>query len=62
MSPYQIINDSSFLKKVGKKDQIGFEVGDSVNIETLDSLLYDEKRYLRLEGTEVSIKLKRNGN
>ena len=43
MSPYQIINDSSFLKKVGKKDQIGFEVGDSVNIETLDSLLYDEK-------------------
>jgi len=30
------------IKKVGKKDPIGFEVGDSVNTEILDSLLYDE--------------------
>ena len=50
------------IKKVGKKDPIGFEVGDSVNTEILDSLLYDEKGYPRPEGTQVSIKLKRNGN
>ena len=50
------------IKKVGKKDPIGFQIGDSVNTEILDSLLYDEKGYPRSEGKKISIKLKRDGN
>ena len=49
------------IKKVGKKDPIGFQEGDSVNTDILDSLLYDEKGYPRPEGTNINIKLKRNG-
>ena len=50
------------IKKVWKKDPIGFQIGDSVNTEILDSLLYDEKGYPRSEGKKISIKLKRDGN
>jgi len=49
------------IKKVGKDDPIGFQVGDSVNTDILDSLLYDNKGYPFPEGTLIKIKLKRDG-
>ena len=56
-----ICKQPGIIKKVGKKDPIGFQKGDSVNTDILDSLLYDEKGYPRPEGTNINIKLKRNG-
>tara|TARA_A100001011_G_scaffold243438_2_gene251512 strand:- start:2794 stop:4317 length:1524 start_codon:yes stop_codon:yes gene_type:complete len=47
------------IKKVGKKDKRGFQVGDQVNVSKLDSLLYDDHGYPFPEGTIINIDIKR---
>ena len=46
------------IKKVGKEDKRGFQIGDKVNISKLDSLLYDANGYPFPEGTTISIDIK----
>jgi len=48
------------IKKVGKKDKRGFQIGDQVNASKLDSLLYDDHGYPFQEGTIVDINVKRD--
>ena len=48
------------IKKVGKEDKRGFQIGDKVNISKLDSLLYDANGYPFPEGTTISIDIKRD--
>ena len=48
------------IKKVGKEDKRGFQIGDKVNISKLDSLLYDANGYPFAEGTTISIDIKRD--
>ena len=47
------------IKKVGKKDKRGFQIGDQVNVSKLDSLLYDDHGYPFPEGTIINIDIKR---
>ena len=48
------------IKKVGKEDKRGFQIGDKVNISKLDSLLYDANGYPFPEGKTISIDIKRD--
>ena len=48
------------IKKVGKENKRGFQIGDKVNISKLDSLLYDANGYPFPEGTTISIDIKRD--
>ena len=48
------------IKKVGKKDPIGFQEGDKVNTEVLGSILYDGNGYPIPQGTTIEISLKRD--
>jgi len=47
------------IKKVGKKDKRGFQIGDQINVSKLDSLLYDDHGYPFPEGTIINIDIKR---
>jgi len=47
------------IKKVGKKDPVGFEVGDQLDKDKLQEEFYDENGYPVEEGKEVTIFVKR---
>ena len=49
------------IKKVGSADPIGLKIGDSVNVEILDSLFFDDYGYPYEEGRKVKIGVKRDG-
>ena len=49
------------IKKVGSADPIGLKIGDSVNVEILDSLFFDDYGYPYDEGRKVEIGVKRDG-
>ncbi len=48
------------VKKVGKKDPIGFIIGDEIDKKKLNNVLYDDFGYPVEEGEEVKIVIKRN--
>ncbi len=48
------------VKKVGKKDPIGFIVGDEIDKKILKNVMYDDYGYAIQEGDEVNIVIKRN--
>lgn len=48
------------VKKVGRKDPVGFQVGDQLDKDKLRDILYDEYGYPVEEGKEVSIFIKRD--
>jgi predicted metalloprotease with PDZ domain len=48
------------IKKVGKKDPVGFMVGDQIDTEKLREEFYDENGFPVAEGTEVTLFVKRN--
>jgi hypothetical protein len=48
------------VKKVGKKDPIGFKVGDKIDTDKLREEFYDDNGSPVAEGTEVVIFVKRD--
>jgi hypothetical protein len=49
------------VKKVGKKDPIGFKIGDQIDTDKLREKFYDDHGFPVAEGTEVIITIKRDG-
>ena len=49
------------VKKVGKKDPIGFKIGDQIDTDKLREKFYDDHGFPVAEGTEVIITVKRDG-
>jgi len=48
------------VKKVGKKDPIGFKVGDKIDTDKIREKFYDENGFPMEEGTDVKITVKRD--
>ena len=48
------------VKKVGKKDPVGFEVGDKIDTDKIRENFYDENGYPVTEGKDISIFVKRD--
>tara|TARA_B100001250_G_scaffold411812_1_gene441371 strand:+ start:162 stop:2102 length:1941 start_codon:yes stop_codon:yes gene_type:complete len=48
------------VKKVGKKDPIGFKVGDKIDKDKMRENFYDENGFPMKEGTDVKITVKRD--
>ena len=48
------------MKKVGKKDPVGFEVGDKIDTDKIREKFYDENGYPVTEGKDISIFVKRD--
>ena len=48
------------VKKVGKKDPIGFKVGDKIDTDKIREKFYDENGFPMQEGTDVKITVKRD--
>ena len=48
------------VKKVGKKDPIGFKVGDKIDTDKIREIFYDNNGFPMQEGTDVKITVKRD--
>ena len=48
------------VKKVGKKDSVGFKVGDQIDTDKIREEFYDDYGYPVAEGTEVTLFVKRD--
>ena len=48
------------VKKVGKKDPIGFKVGDKIDTDKIREKFYDNNGFPMEEGTDVKITVKRD--
>jgi hypothetical protein len=48
------------VKKVGKKDPVGFKVGDKIDTDKIREKFYDENGYPVAEGKDISIFVKRD--
>jgi len=48
------------VKKVGKKDPVGFKVGDKIDTDKIREKFYDENGFPMQEGTDVKITVKRD--
>jgi hypothetical protein len=48
------------VKKVGKKDPVGFKVGDKIDTDKIREKFYDGNGFPMQEGTDVKITVKRD--